>query len=361
MKKKRVRVLFDPQIFMLQRRGGISRYFVELIKTFRDHPELAIDPVLTVDWVNNLHAVEDLGLRLLPGSASKSRRVLSFYSAASRRWDDYPHDLIHHTFYSRAFWKNDSVSVSTLYDMIPELFPKPGVNPHLSKKHFMKNSDYVLSISNTSLQDMGQIYNFSPKKSSISYLGVDELEGGESRRNLDWLPSPYLLFVGQRGGYKQGELALQALSLLRDTRINLLFVGSEPATLREIHQVNQLGLKGRVHFFEASAEELPSIYKNALALCFPSLKEGFGFPPLEAQQFGTRVIALDNPINREISGDRLIYFREPSPSALCQAIESLGSLGGEVVEPPSNKPRERFSWLECASKTANAYFEALTG
>ena len=41
-----IRVGFDPQIFLFQKRGGISKYFVQLINKFVDNPDLGIQPVL---------------------------------------------------------------------------------------------------------------------------------------------------------------------------------------------------------------------------------------------------------------------------------------------------------------------------
>ena len=48
-----MRVLFDEQIFLLQKRGGISRYFVELIRAFATSPELGIEPILAFKATSN--------------------------------------------------------------------------------------------------------------------------------------------------------------------------------------------------------------------------------------------------------------------------------------------------------------------
>jgi hypothetical protein len=48
-----VKVLFDEQVFMLQKRGGVSRYFVELIKVFKNTPSLGVEPILNFNTTSN--------------------------------------------------------------------------------------------------------------------------------------------------------------------------------------------------------------------------------------------------------------------------------------------------------------------
>jgi glycosyltransferase involved in cell wall biosynthesis len=54
--------------------------------------------------------------------------------------------------------------------------------------------------------------------------------------------------------------------------------------------------------------ELASLYQNAYALIYPSLNEGFGYPPLEAMYRGCPVIASATASITEICGDSVIYF-----------------------------------------------------
>ena len=50
-------------------------------------------------------------------------------------------------------------------------------------------------------------------------------------------------------------------------------------------------------------DDLPSVYSGAFAFIFPSLYEGFGFPPLEAMACGTAVIGTANGGARELITD----------------------------------------------------------
>jgi glycosyltransferase involved in cell wall biosynthesis len=53
---------------------------------------------------------------------------------------------------------------------------------------------------------------------------------------------------------------------------------------------------------------LEKLFKNSLALVYPTLNEGFGYPPLEAMKYGVSVYASEIPSVREVCGDAAIYF-----------------------------------------------------
>ncbi|UBM58076.1 glycosyltransferase [Marinilongibacter aquaticus] len=65
----------------------------------------------------------------------------------------------------------------------------------------------------------------------------------------------------------------------------------------------------RFEFLEyVSESELEHLYKYAFLFIYPSLNEGFGYPPLEAMSFGTPIIASAIASIPEICGDAVSYF-----------------------------------------------------
>ena len=62
------------------------------------------------------------------------------------------------------------------------------------------------------------------------------------------------------------------------------------------------------------------LLKQASALLFPSLYEGFGIPPLEAMVVGCPVIASDSPAVREACGDAVRYFDPFDPMGLADQM-----------------------------------------
>jgi glycosyltransferase involved in cell wall biosynthesis len=57
-----------------------------------------------------------------------------------------------------------------------------------------------------------------------------------------------------------------------------------------------------------SANDLEALYKNAHLFLFPTLNEGFGYPPLEAMKYGTLCACSANSAVTEICGDVVLYF-----------------------------------------------------
>lgn len=354
-----IRVFYDSQIFLAQARGGISRYFVELIREFKNSPELGVIPMISLTSSNNLHASEAFGVRVRPGSGNKAKRGLDFFSQAlvDRAKRDF--DIRHFTFYSAAYGTFSGPSVSTLYDMIPELMGSNERNPHLQKRMFMEKSTGVASISQTSLRDMVSIYGYQPNISAITHLGVGE-EFQLGLEALDSLPAKYLLFVGLRGGYKRGDLAIRALGALEDRDIQLVFVGPEPVSRSEADLIAGLNLTERVKFITPTADELPRVYANARALLFPNLYEGFGFPPIEAMRSGTPVVASENEINREISGKNIHYFPPDDLAALAATIHNLLSKPGQKNDGAKlRESTSKYTWHQCALETAKLYRRVL--
>jgi glycosyltransferase involved in cell wall biosynthesis len=69
-----------------------------------------------------------------------------------------------------------------------------------------------------------------------------------------------------------------------------------------------------------SNEELEALYSNALALIFPSLEEGFGWPIAEAQACGCPVATTNRPPMTEVAGNAAIFFDPAHPKEAAEAI-----------------------------------------
>jgi glycosyltransferase involved in cell wall biosynthesis len=78
-----------------------------------------------------------------------------------------------------------------------------------------------------------------------------------------------------------------------------------------------------IHLERVASDELRALYSRARAFVFPSFAEGFGFPPLEAMQCGTPVIASDIPAHRAVMGDAALYCDPYDVQAIAAAIERL--------------------------------------
>jgi glycosyltransferase involved in cell wall biosynthesis len=105
-----------------------------------------------------------------------------------------------------------------------------------------------------------------------------------------------------------------------------------------------------------SGDELVSLYRRASALVFPSLYEGFGWPPLEAMACGCPVASSNTGSLPEVTGDAARLFDPSSPEEIAAAI-------GDVLDRPDDwisrglEQASRFTWAACARGHEAVYRE----
>jgi glycosyltransferase involved in cell wall biosynthesis len=119
----------------------------------------------------------------------------------------------------------------------------------------------------------------------------------------------YFLFVSAGRWVKNAYRALSALDELYQDRNSQLpksvvALGAEgEAYFKEFrcaHRFKQLGYVER--------SKLEALYRDASALIYPTLNEGFGYPPLEAMKYGTPVLCSGTTSLHEVCGDAALYF-----------------------------------------------------
>ncbi len=176
------------------------------------------------------------------------------------------------------------------------------------------------------------------------------------------LPEGYLLAVGINKPHKNHILLLQALSRLRERNDSpyLVMIGFNPdrksRPLIEYIIRNDLEKHVKVLGF-IPGEDVPSIYRNARALVFPSSYEGFGLPVVEAMKSGTPVIASDIPAVREVAGDAPLYFDPTDSESLVDALYKMvhdESLRSHTIEAGLAR-QAKFSWRHTARRTLRLY------
>jgi glycosyltransferase involved in cell wall biosynthesis len=247
--------------------------------------------------------------------------------------------------------------------MIPEITGTRGRfgNPHLAKEEYLKNCDLILSISNSASDDAKRIYDLPDLKTHLTYLAQSKTFsiGSNIQNSQD---SRYLLFVGNRDGYKQGSLLIEALALMTDIEdLNLTFVGGGKFSESERVLISDLNLSARVMQVDANDSELNEIYIQAELLVMPSLYEGFGLPALEAMAVGCPVLLSNTSSLPEVGGAAARYFAPGDAFSLSEEIRKILTSKGEAkaMSLAGLEQSSKFSWEKCAQETASAYKEIL--
>lgn len=176
----------------------------------------------------------------------------------------------------------------------------------------------------------------------------------------------YFLAVGTLEPRKNLATTLRAYALLRRRWIaapRLKIVGGQGwGGVKVEAMLEQLDLCGVVDVLgQVSDETLWQLYANAECLVFPSLSEGFGFPPLEAMACGCPAIVANVASLPEVVGDAALLVDPHDTEAIAEALQRVLS-DRDLADELRARGRVRaaaFTWERCARETVSVYRQAL--
>lgn len=260
--------------------------------------------------------------------------------------------------------------VATIHDVItdvlPEMFtPKLRFWQRIFNANAVRVADELICVSQSTATDFVRIYgkprgNLTVIHSSVErwYLPVEDKKVIETVRSRYRLPDTYVLFVGTVEPRKNVARLAKAYSLLpADLRgkYPLVLVGADgwysEDILREISSF-KLG-SSLIRLGYVDEKDLPSIYTLAAVFVFPSLYEGFGYPPLEAMSCGTPVISSSSSSIPEVVGDKGILvdpFQVEALSAELERVLRSEELQNQLRINSLNRARN-FDWHTTAQRT----------
>jgi alpha-1,3-rhamnosyl/mannosyltransferase len=177
------------------------------------------------------------------------------------------------------------------------------------------------------------------------------------------LPTPYVLYLGTLDPRKNLPTLIDAFAeLVAGGRPESLVLGGASgwAPNELLSRIARHGLEARVHLPGYIAEaDLPFVYAGASLFVYPSLLEGFGFPPLEAMAAGVPVVASDSSSLREnLEGAATLVpvgdARQLEATMRTLLIDKAARLG--AVEA-GLKRSESYRWDRFAAETFACYEE----
>jgi len=98
---------------------------------------------------------------------------------------------------------------------------------------------------------------------------------------------------------------------------------------------------------------LPVIYNGALAFVFPSRREGFGIPVIQALACGLPTAVSDIPVLREVAGEATIYFDKDDKEDMAEKLKVIltdANLRAKLAQSGLVQAQQ-FSWRKCAEET----------
>jgi glycosyltransferase involved in cell wall biosynthesis len=213
----------------------------------------------------------------------------------------------------------------------------------------------VIAVSELTKRDLVELSRIPEEKIVVIPNGVDPCFKADGPRPAG---GDYALVVGALQPRKDPESAIEALALLGNGDLRLVFAGPNKGGREEAERAaHRAGLHDRVEFRGyVPQEELAALYRGAACLVFPSRYEGFGLPALEAMASGTPVVATTAGALPEVAGDAAILVGERDPAALAGGIERALADRDRLVRAGLERAR-LYTWAETARRTLAVYRE----
>ncbi len=256
--------------------------------------------------------------------------------------------------------------VTVIHDLTPIKFPEyHRWHSQLLQKLFLgrilKNTDWVITNSQNTTNDLEEYYPVTKGKNSPFLLGKAKrfrpTTNSERIKELG-ISEPFFLSVGTIEPRKNLIVLLDAYEIFcKQTKheIQLIIAGgmgwkseSFEEKLNQHPFRNQIKVLGYVE-----NDDLPILYSHCKVLIYPSIYEGFGFPILEGMACGAPVICSNNSSLPEVGGDVAFYFPADSSDKLFELMLKFASCNEEELDHISKRGLERaklFSWKNHAEQ-----------
>lgn len=230
--------------------------------------------------------------------------------------------------------------------------------------HTLKNTDLLLTVSESSKKDLIDNLNVKPEKIHIIYNAIDHSEYSkvytdsalQSVREKYKLPNKFILYFGGLRRHKNIPNLVRAYALLGPTirsEVKLVITKGNDEIKKLI---TDLKIDHDVYFtgYVDEADKV-ALYKMAEVSSYISLYEGFGVPIIEAQAAGTPVITSNLSSMPEAAGGAAILVDPNNPEEISSNLEKLLN-DRELRQQLIAKGRanaQKYNWDDSAGKLRN--------
>jgi glycosyltransferase involved in cell wall biosynthesis len=266
-------------------------------------------------------------------------------------------------------------TVVTLHDVQhrvrPEFFsPAQRAYRAVAYDRAARRADLVITDSNHSKSEILEALQLDERKVVTIPLGIDHgrfcahAPKADDVRRIGELgiTGPFVFYPANLWGHKNHARLIEALALTK-TDAHLVLTGATYGREQELAELaTRLGLGDRVqHLGRVGSEAIPALYRQAAAVVFPTLYEGFGAPPLEAMACGCPCVISTHPTVLETTGGIGVSVNPTDPEDIAQGIDQVLQdevLRGRLIEA-GLAHAARFTWEDAARRHVAAYESVL--
>ena len=278
-------------------------------------------------------------------------------------------DLLHAPAYTAPVGIRTPVVV-TIHDVSYERHPEwyPYRRDRLRRAFYRasaRSAARVVTDSAFSAAEIHAAYGIAPEKIAVVPLGVVPRFAGEIASA--GVPSPFVLHVGDLHVRRNLPVVLDAVIALRRrggaaAGLTLALAGTDRGLVADLQA--RAAAAGASEALAAlgivSDARLDALYREAAALVYPSLYEGFGLPVLEAMARGTPVIATRASSVPEVLGDAGVLLEPDDAAGWVASLDAIiGEPGRRAALAEAGRTRAAgFTWERTARETYQVYLRA---
>lgn len=234
----------------------------------------------------------------------------------------------------------------------------------MKPKKQAQDADLIISVSESTKEDLINLYKIDPKKIKVIYPGIGDefkkLDSSEIKNIKEKynLPDKFILYFGTIEPRKNIVGIIKAFDILRlklDTDIKLVIAGSPGWLYKEVYKTaKESEFKDDIIFCGfIDKEDKSSLYNLASLFVYPSYFEGFGFPPLEAMACGVPTIVSNCTSLPEVAGDGALLVNPYNVNEIFVAMKEVladKALSDDLTSRGLNQVK-KFTWQSCAEQT----------
>lgn len=269
--------------------------------------------------------------------------------------------------------------VVTAHDLSFEYFPEAFSTKQrfwhylINFRDLVRRADTIIAVSSSTREDLVSVYKVPAEKIKVIHSGVDGEFRPLSRNNVELLeiqkkyhlPYQFVLSLGTFEPRKNTVATVHGFEAFckvypkLSEKVHLVLAGAYGWKSEELRQaVIHSPVRSKIHAIGyVASEDKPSLYNLASVFVYPSLYEGFGFPPLEALACGTPVITSAVASLPEIVGESALLIDPYRPDDIMEALVAIFE-SPELREELRKKGIERaqsFQWLNTARQTYEVF------